>query len=325
MDAAGRGRGGSSNRDSRCSARLSTLGLREGDQIDVRSGFIGVRSSGSRFVVDCRAGPRWIPAYPDRLEPDLARRLAVVAAEVCGRSWRGSAKMAHAVRSALEAPDALGDVLARVVGRGPGFTPAGDDVLVGILAVLSSPHSGLAGAKVAESLGRLILPLLPTTTDVSGQLLRQAANGLFGRAVHELVSALIGDQPRQKLAETVRRILETGATSGADTCEGLLAFAPTFLVPHDKGLRHEYALALLPQSLQGLGFADDGVRQGHGRAGDRRGFGRSWPPPPTSKISRRAGLGEFEVRPNDLVVAVSDARRLVTEPCKRPMSCSRQK
>jgi hypothetical protein len=210
-----------------------TLGLREGDQIDVKSGFIGVRSSGSRFVVDCRAVPHWIPAYPGRLEPDLARRVAVVAAEVCGRSWGGSAKMAHTVRSALEAPDAIGNVLASVVGRGPGLTPAGDDVLVGILAVLSSPHSGLAGAKVAESLGRLILPLLPTTTYVSGQLLRQAANGLFGRVVHELLSALIGDQPRQKLAETVRRILQMGATSGADTCEGLLAFAPTFLVPHD--------------------------------------------------------------------------------------------
>ena len=60
--------------------------------------------------------------------------------------------MAHTVRSALEAPDAIGNVLASVVGRGPGLTPAGDDVLVGILAVLSSPHSGLAGAKVAEFL-----------------------------------------------------------------------------------------------------------------------------------------------------------------------------
>ena len=210
-----------------------TLGLREGDQVDVKSGFIGVGSSVSRFVVDCRAVPQWIPAYPGRLEPGLARRLAVVAADVCGRSWSGSAKMAHAVRSALEASDAIANVLASVVGRGPGLTPAGDDVLVGILAVLSSSHSGSAGAQVAKSLGQLILPLIPTTTYVSGHLLRHAANGLFGRAVHELLSALIGDQPRQKLAETVRRILETGATSGADTCEGLLAFAPTFLVPHD--------------------------------------------------------------------------------------------
>jgi hypothetical protein len=35
------------------------------------------------------------------------------------------------------------------LGRGPGSTPCGDDVLVGILAVLNSPHSGAAGARAA--------------------------------------------------------------------------------------------------------------------------------------------------------------------------------
>jgi hypothetical protein len=212
---------------------FKNLGLRTGDIVSVRSGYLGLRSRRRCLVVNCRAVPQWIPVHPDRLELGLARRLAFVATEVCGRSWGGSAKMAHAVRTSVGAPDAIGNVLASVVGRGPGLTPAGDDVLVGILAVLNSPHSGSAGAKIAESLGRLIMPLLSTTTYVSGQLLHQAANGLFGRLVHELLSALIEDQPQRKLTETVRRILETGATSGADTCEGLLAFAPTFLVPQD--------------------------------------------------------------------------------------------
>jgi len=212
---------------------FKNLGMRNGDPVNVRSGYLGIRSRGRCLVVNCRAAPQWIPRHPGKIEPGLTRRLAVVATATRGRSWHRSAEMAHAMRSALDASAALGDVLAAVVGRGPGLTPAGDDVLVGMLAVVSSPHSGSAGAKVAESLGRLILPLLPTTTYVSGQLLRQAVNGLFGRVVHELLSALIGDQPRQKLAERVRRILETGATSGADTCEGLLAFAPTFLVPPD--------------------------------------------------------------------------------------------
>jgi Protein of unknown function (DUF2877) len=209
------------------------LKLREGDQVNVKSGFIGIRSGDSGYVVDCRAAPQWIPVHPDRLEPGLARRIAVVTTKVRGRSWGGSAQMAHAIRSALETPDAIGNVMASVVGRGPGLTPAGDDVLVGILAVLNSPHSGFAGAKIAKTLGRLVVPLLPTTSRISGQLLRQAANGRFGRVVHELLSALIEDQLQRKLAETVRRILETGATSGADTCEGLLALAPTFLVPRD--------------------------------------------------------------------------------------------
>jgi hypothetical protein len=142
--------------------------------------------------------------------------------------------MAQAVRSALEVSAGLDDVLAKVVGRGPGSTPSGDDVLVGILAVLKSPHSGAAGARAAESLGRALLPLLWTTSDVSGQLLRQAVKGLFSRDVHELVLALLGNPAPQQLRNTVRRVIETGATSGADTCMGLLAFAPSFLIPPEE-------------------------------------------------------------------------------------------
>jgi hypothetical protein len=142
--------------------------------------------------------------------------------------------MAYAVTSALNHPDALGAVLPDVVGRGPGSTPAGDDVLVGILAVLTSPHSDAMGAAAADLLCRSMLPLLPTTTDISGHLLRQAANGLVGRVVHELVCALIGDPASRRLKETVQRVVETGGTSGADMCVGLLACARSFLMNHDE-------------------------------------------------------------------------------------------
>jgi hypothetical protein len=206
-------------------SNFGTLGLRSGEPVSVRSGFVGVSAS---LVVDCRMAPRWVPPRDKKLVPGLERRLTVVAAAACSRSWHASAQMAHAVRSAVNDASGLDDALSKVVGRGPGATPSGDDVLVGVLAVLTSPHSGMAGAKAAESIGRSILPLLPTTTDVSGHLLRQAAEGLFCRDVHELASALIGALSRQEFSEKVRRVIETGATSGADTCEGLLAFAPSF-------------------------------------------------------------------------------------------------
>ena len=199
------------------------LGLRSGDPVRVRAGFVGV---GSRFVVDFRAASRWLPTCAGRLRPALAHRLAVVATAVSGRSWTDSASMAQAVLAAVGDEALLGDVLATVVGRGPGATPSGDDVLVGVLAVLSSPHSGAAGAESAESIGRALVPLLPTTTEVSGHLLRQATRGLFGRDLHELVAALIGASSPGELSTQVHRVLETGATSGADACEGLLAFAP---------------------------------------------------------------------------------------------------
>jgi hypothetical protein len=207
------------------------FGLRRGDCVNVRSGFVGVSS---RLVVDCRAAPRWTPARAHKSEPGLASRLAIVGKEARPRSWPESAGMARAVRSAVSDANALREVLTKVVGRGPGATPSGDDVLVGILAVLTCPRSGAAGAKAAESLCRALLPLLTNTTEVSGHLLRQAANGLFGRDMHELVCGLIGALSPQCLSETVRRVVNTGATSGADACEGLLAFAPTYFATDER-------------------------------------------------------------------------------------------
>jgi hypothetical protein len=201
------------------------LSLRRGDRVTVRAGFVGV---GSHLVADCRAAPRWMPPCEDKLMPGLERRLAVVATAVRNRSWHDSALMAHAVRLAVNDATALGAVLAEVVGRGPGLTPSGDDVLVGILAVLTSPHSGESGARAVESLGRALLPLLSRTTDVSRHLLRQAANGLFCRDLHELICALVGATSAPQLSAKVRRVIELGATSGGDTCEGLLAFAPSY-------------------------------------------------------------------------------------------------
>jgi len=231
------------------SADFDVLGLRNGDPVNVRAGFVSIGSGSTCRVVDCRAAPRWLPARHNRTEPGLAGRLAAVATAASGRSWHESASMAQAVRSALEVPAAMGDVLAKVVGRGPGSTPSGDDVLVGILAVLNSPHSGAAGARAAESLGQAILPLLWTTGDVSGQLLRQAVNGLFSRDVHELLLALLGNPAPHQLQKTIRRVIETGATSGADTCMGLLAFAPSFLTPREERPRHDVYSRLSHQRI----------------------------------------------------------------------------
>ena len=169
-------------------SKFDKFGLCRGDLVRVRAGIVGV---GSRFVVDCRDASRWMPTCAEKLAPGLSRRLAVVAAATSGRSWCESASMAQAVRAAVGDSALLGEALARVVGRGPGATPSGDDVLVGVLAVLASPHSSTAGSRAAASLGRALLPLLPTTTDASRQLLRQATNGQFGRDLHELVAALI--------------------------------------------------------------------------------------------------------------------------------------
>lgn len=245
---------------------FNALGVRRGERVDVRSGFVGIGTGSAGLVVDCRAAPRWLPAQPDRPAPGLARRLDAVAATTSQRAWHGCAEMAYAVTGALSRPDALGDVVPRVVGCGPGCTPAGDDVLVGILAVLGSVHSGAAGAAAARALVRCLLPLLPTTTDISGHLLRQAANGLFGRAVHELLSAVIADSAPERLKKALERVLDTGVTSGADMCAGILASAPRFIPGFRPGSSHRSGSLSPPPSPFRAGRARGSVTKDQEKA-----------------------------------------------------------
>ncbi len=208
-----------------------TVRCRRGEPVNIRAGFVGV---GSGLIVDCRAARRWVPRYAQKLEPGLERRLDDVAEAVRGRSWRESAVMAQAIRSAILGEMPLEVALRGMIGRGPGATPSGDDVLIGVLAVLTSSLSGEAGRRAAGSLARALVPLLPNTTDLSGHLLRQAMRGLVGRDVQELIAALLGAPTPGGLGMLVRRVLDTGATSGADLSEGLRAVAPSFFGSHNQ-------------------------------------------------------------------------------------------
>jgi hypothetical protein len=217
---------------------FQATGLRNAQPVHVRAGFVGVGGGGARVVVDCRAALRWRPVFDVAPVPGLAERLHAIAAAADARAWKDSARMAQAVVRALHDSSALTDVLGALVGCGPGTTPAGDDVLVGVLAVLVSPYAGPSGAAAAARLRRLLVPLLPATTDISAHLLRQAMDGRFSRRVHELMCALVADPGHARLARTVEGVVATGATSGADLCMGLIASAPAFLAAY-----HERAAA----------------------------------------------------------------------------------
>jgi hypothetical protein len=203
--------------------------VRRASAVYVRAGFVGIETGRERLVVDCRCAPRWRRVFDGTPAAGLQERLESVKDLAHERAWHASWAMAQAVTSALYDPAALAGVLPQVVGRGAGTTPAGDDVLAGVLAVLLSPYSGHAGRAAAGRLRRLLPPLLPSTTDLSAHLLRQAADGWTSRPVHELIGALVRDSGRAGLTLAVQRVVATGATSGADTCMGVIAAASAFL------------------------------------------------------------------------------------------------
>ena len=113
---------------------------------------------------------------------------------------------------------------ALLAGLGPGLTPAGDDYLVGLMAGLRVWPGPLENSELApEEACQIILEATEgRTTLLSRAFLRSAKEGLFGENWHELLAELargeiIGIQ------RAARRILSSGATSGADALAGFLS------------------------------------------------------------------------------------------------------
>lgn len=204
---------------------LQVLGdLRSGDLLQVRAGHAGL----GRHVIDGRSAARWAPARWPAPAAGLVARLDTVRRSALARAWPGSGRLADELLQALlragVAPDRrLADAVRRTVGHGPGLTPAGDDVLVGVLTVLGSGAVGEAGARALSRLVASLMPQLEATTDISRHLIRQAALGLPGGALQALGQALFEGSSGDRLTRALDCVLATGATSGADACLGLVA------------------------------------------------------------------------------------------------------
>jgi hypothetical protein len=108
---------------------------------------------------------------------------------------------------------------ASMVGLGPGLTPAGDDVLAGMLLTLCAAP---AAAPRWEELATETLSLLSRTTSLSATLLQHAAAGRGIPQVLDVVDALAGTG---NLPAATARLLAVGHSSGAALAHGVLVAA----------------------------------------------------------------------------------------------------
>jgi len=110
--------------------------------------------------------------------------------------------------------DAALRTATRLVGLGPGLTPAGDDVLAGTVAGLV-----LMGHPAAERFGAGVHALAAgRTTELSRALLKHAAAGRVSGEFAAVVRALIGQGDLDRALVT---LLATGSTSGRAMALGL--------------------------------------------------------------------------------------------------------
>jgi hypothetical protein len=110
--------------------------------------------------------------------------------------------------------DAALRTAARLIGLGPGLTPAGDDVMAGTMAGLV-----LLGHPAAERFAAGVFALAAgRTTELSRALLRHAASGRVSGEYAAVLQGLVGERP---LGPAIAGLLATGSTSGRAMALGL--------------------------------------------------------------------------------------------------------
>ena len=203
-----------------------------------------IRVPDARLEIQFDAAPRWSPRFEssakavDITPAPWASRAAATRTIAQGRATAGGfgallgagnphdpvgiLKVARPIVAglirALEAGDriAAAESAARLIGLGPGLTPSGDDVLVGIEAALhrlAQPSAGFLALALGDVEER--------TTELSATFLRHAAAGEFAERVHTLLAALLGSDD-ETIPAAIDRAVAWGATSGTDCLLGVL-------------------------------------------------------------------------------------------------------
>jgi len=159
--------------------------------------------------------------YPTAENPGL-RFVPAIAAAVAKVVPGLSSHRSRTARRQLADGIASGDAQTFVtgayglIGLGEGLTPAGDDCLVGALAVLHRFASSWL-ADHPEIRTEIATVLRHGTTAVGRNFILHALEGTFSEYILRLVTA----SSDHDLHQAVRALAETGGTSGLDTLDGM--------------------------------------------------------------------------------------------------------
>lgn len=151
---------------------------------------------------------RWV-------DNESSRTLATSAAGAAASDTlaEGFSALIQGLRAADAA--AVANAAGRIAGLGTGLTPAGDDVLAGVMVALYATHF----PHTAELAASLYCAAAPQTTTLSRAYLAAASRGQTTAAWHRLLAALTdpGSHDLEAAADHVRAF---GATSGIRMLQG---------------------------------------------------------------------------------------------------------
>lgn len=110
-----------------------------------------------------------------------------------------------------------------LIGLGPGLTPAGDDLLIGLMLSMLyfAENLNINTARVRNVNRAIISCVHARTTSVSQEFLIQAAIGNANEQILNLIEALL-IRESYDVEQVARTVLAIGGTSGTDTVLGVL-------------------------------------------------------------------------------------------------------
>jgi hypothetical protein len=168
-----------------------------------------LRFEASALKIDLRRASTWTGKFTPKTRPP---------ARLLQDMWRTALaddRFALAFRCTLGRH--LAELPGHLIGRGPGLTPAGDDLLAGRLA---APMLLAPGGQSSHTLCWQTRKHLSATNEISAQMLDDATHGLFIEPVISLMSALYSNGSIEQAARNLRAV---GATSGPAMLLGVLA------------------------------------------------------------------------------------------------------
>lgn len=139
-----------------------------------------------------------------------------------------------ALETAFCKGDAVGasDAALRLIGRGRGLTPSGDDFLCGFFQTLYAARKvQIAVPEITDACAAAVSGALARTSQISGAYLRHALADSYFTVYDAAVHAVLGDSDFDKAC---RFVFTMGASSGTDTLLGALSAARILSVSHQK-------------------------------------------------------------------------------------------
>ena len=180
-----------------------------------------LRFAGTGLKIDLRDAAVWKPCFKAVARPTRGQ-LRHLWRAAAGQSCFGSEFPKQQILALLaglkdDQKHQVRQSLRGLIGRGPGLTPAGDDV---VAAFLAAPKLMAPARPWSRALSLFTLQYLDATNDISRQMLSDAAMGHFIEPILSMLSAIYG---AGHIGRSTHRLLSVGGTSGAAMLLGLLA------------------------------------------------------------------------------------------------------